>query len=193
MGRTSSTKRAILDAALQLAAERGISGTTMDDVAERAGVAKGSLYYNFSSKDNLFEGLLLDGMESLTQALRDARSGATGWPALEALVAALLERIAANPALAKIMAGDIFRTDRPWQETAYAFRHEALAEFEAAIDEARVSASVATPARGLMASSVFGATLVAGLEWLVFEPDRSHDEVVAAILATFSGSLRREA
>lgn len=193
MARTSGTKRLILDAALLLAAERGITGTTMDDVAERAGVAKGSLYYNFSSKDKLFEGLLLDGMETLTQALREARADRHGWLAIEALVAALLERIAANPPLAKIMAGDIFRTDRPWQETAYAFRHKALAEFEAAIAEAQVPASVAGPASGLMASSVFGATLVAGLEWLVFEPERSHDEVVAAILATFSGGLRGDA
>lgn len=190
MARTSGTKRLILDAALQLAAERGITGTTMDDVAERAGVAKGSLYYNFSSKDKLFEGLLLDGMETLTQALREARAGRHGWPAIEALVAALLGRIAANPALAKIMAGDIFRTDRPWQETAYAFRHQALAEFEAAITEAQAAASVAGPASGLMASSVFGATLVAGLEWLVFEPERSQEEVVGAIIATFSGGLR---
>jgi hypothetical protein len=40
-----------------------------------------------------------------------------------------------------------------------------------------------------MASSVFGATLMAGLEWLVFAPDRPQAEVVEAVLATFSGRL----
>ncbi|MDY7558038.1 helix-turn-helix domain-containing protein [Cryobacterium sp. 10C3] len=61
MPRATGTKRAILDAALELAATRGITGTTMDDVAELAHVAKGSLYYNFSSKDKLFEALLEEG------------------------------------------------------------------------------------------------------------------------------------
>lgn len=188
MARTTDTKRAILDAALALAAERGISGTTMDDVAERAGVAKGSLYYNFASKDKLFEALLLDGMAGLTGALRAARVGCSGWAAIQALVTALLGRLHDNTALAKIIAGEIFRTDRPWRETSFAFRHEAIAEFAAAIDEADPAAAAAG-ATGLMASSVFGATLLAGLEWLVFDPDRSQADVVDAILATYSGRL----
>lgn len=196
MARTNATKRAILDAALALAAERGISGTTMDDVAERAGVAKGSLYYNFASKDKLFEGLLLEGMGALTEALREARAGREGWPAIEALVTTLLARIRGNTPLAKVIAGDIFRTDRPWQETSFAFRHEVLAEFAGAIQEAgRASGTAASGAAAfswstrLMATSVFGATLTAGLEWLISDPDRPQADVVAAILATFSGAL----
>jgi TetR/AcrR family transcriptional regulator len=188
MARVTGTKRLIFDAALQLAGERGITGTTMDDVAERAGVAKGSLYYNFASKDKLFEGLLLEGMGALTEALRESRAGKTGRVAIEALVATLLGRIAANTALAKVIAGDIFRTDRAWRETSFAFRHDALAEFAAAIDEA-VPEAAATGATALMASSVFGAALVAGLEWLLFDPERPQSEVVAAILLTFSGRL----
>jgi TetR/AcrR family transcriptional regulator len=188
MARVTGTKRLIFDAALQLAGERGITGTTMDDVAERAGVAKGSLYYNFASKDKLFEGLLIEGMGALTEALRESRQGKTGWSAIEALVTTLLARIKANTALAKVIAGDIFRTDRAWKETSFAFRHDALAEFAAAIDEAVPEAS-ATGATALMASSVFGAALVAGLEWLLFDPDRPQSEVVSAILFTFSGRL----
>ena len=186
MAQVTGTKRLIFDAALALAAERGISGTTMDDVAVRAGVAKGSLYYNFASKDKIFEGLLSEGMAALTEALRSARTGLHGWAAIEALVTTLLCRIAGNTALAKVMAGDIFRTDRAWQETSFAFRHQALAEFAAAIEEAVPEGTAST---GLMASSVFGATLMAGLEWLIFEPDRPQPEVVAAVLATFSGRL----
>ena len=189
MAQVTGTKRLIFDAALALAAERGISGTTMDDVAVRAGVAKGSLYYNFASKDKIFEGLLSEGMAALTEALRSARTGLHGWAAIEALVTTLLCRIAGNTALAKVMAGDIFRTDRAWQETSFAFRHQALAEFAAAIEEAVPTEAGDGGVTGLMASSVFGATLMAGLEWLIFEPDRPQPEVVAAVLATFSGRL----
>jgi TetR/AcrR family transcriptional regulator len=189
MAQVTGTKRLIFDAALALAAERGISGTTMDDVAVRAGVAKGSLYYNFASKDKIFEGVLSEGMAALTEALRSARTGLHGWAAIEALVTTLLCRIAGNTALAKVMAGDIFRTDRAWQETSFAFRHQALAEFAAAIEEAVPTEAGAAGVTGLMASSVFGATLMAGLEWLIFEPDRPQPEVVAAVLATLSGRL----
>ncbi|KGJ75975.1 hypothetical protein GY21_09345 [Cryobacterium roopkundense] len=190
MPRETGTKRTILDAALALAAERGITGTTMDDVAERAGVAKGTLYYNFASKDKIFEGLLLEGMSGLTDALRSARVGRRGWEAIEALVGTLLERIAANTALAKVIAGELFRTDRSWQESSFAFRHQALAEFAVAIAEALPDESD-TQTTNLMASGVFGATLLVGLEWLVFDPTRAQSDVVAAVLATFSGTLNR--
>ncbi|SDR98463.1 TetR/AcrR family transcriptional regulator [Microterricola viridarii] len=205
MGRSSGTKRAILDAALELAATRGITGTTMDDVAERAGVAKGSLYYNFSSKDQLFEALLEEGVGALAENLRAARGTLVGWEAIEALVGALLDRIAANASLAKLMASEIFRTDRAWQKTLFALRHEALAVFAEAIAEASSGASApgaqpsgaqgadaGTPASGastIMAASVFGAVLMSGLEWLVFEPERGRDEVAAAILASLSGAF----
>ena len=188
MPRAIGTKRAILDAALELAATRGITGTTMDDVAELAGVAKGSLYYNFSSKDNLFEALLQEGVGALAETLRGARAGLQGRAALEALITVLLDRIEANAGLAKLMAAEIFRTDRAWQKTLFALRHDALAVFAEAIAEAK-PATAAAGTSGLMASSVFGAVLMAGLEWLVFEPERRRDEVSAAILESLSGGL----
>ncbi|MBC7441301.1 MAG: TetR/AcrR family transcriptional regulator [Ramlibacter sp.] len=188
MARATGTKRAILDATLELAATKGISGTTMDEVAERAGVAKGSLYYNFSSKDRLFEELLQEGVGALAETLRAARGDLRGRAAIEALVGALLDRIASNPALAKLMASEIFRTDRTWQKTLFALRHEALAVFAEAIAEAKPE-SLGRGTCGLMASSVFGAVLMAGLEWLVFEPARPQGEVAAAILDSLSGGL----
>ncbi|QYF72914.1 TetR/AcrR family transcriptional regulator [Cryobacterium sp. PAMC25264] len=188
MPRATGTKRAILDAALTLAATRGITGTTMDDVAELAGVAKGSLYYNFSSKDKLFEALLQEGVGALADTLRGARTGLQGPAALESLITVLLDRIEANAGLAKLMAAEIFRTDRAWQKTLFALRHDALAVFAEAIAEARPTTAAAGTS-GLMASSVFGAVLMAGLEWLVFEPDRDRDEVTAAILESLSGGL----
>ncbi|GAA2466151.1 TetR/AcrR family transcriptional regulator [Agromyces soli] len=189
MARTSTTKRQILDAALELAATKGITGTTMDEVAERAGVAKGSLYYNFSSKDLLFEALLKERVGALAESLRRAKGERRGQEAIEALVAELLDVIAANSALAKLMAAEIFRTDRVWQETLFALRHEALAVFAEAIAEASGpagagNADASAAAAGLRASAVFGAVLMAGLEWLVFEPERDRAEVAAAILAT---------
>ncbi|MDJ0323526.1 TetR/AcrR family transcriptional regulator [Cryobacterium sp. PH31-AA6] len=188
MARATGTKRAILDATLELAATKGITGTTMDEVAERAGVAKGSLYYNFSSKDRLFEELLQEGVGALADTLRAARGDLQGRAAIEALIGALLDRIAAHPSLAKLMAAEIFRTDRSWQKTLFALRHEALAVFAEAIAEAKPE-SVDRGSCGLMASSVFGAVLMAGLEWLVFEPARPSAEVAAAILDSLSGGL----
>lgn len=190
MPRITGTKRAILEAALELGAQHGISGTTMDEVAERAGVAKGSVYYNFSSKDKLFEELLTSGVSQLAEVLRAARLSAAGWASVEAMVLAMLELIRDNKALAKLMAAEIFRTDRAWQHSILALRREVLSEFVEAI--APLDRRPSDEGLELMtASAIFGATLMGGLEWLVFSPDRPAAEVSGAVLYAFSGNLAR--
>lgn len=188
MPRSSPTKQAILAAALELGALHGISGTTMDEVAERAGVAKGSVYYNFSSKDKLFEELLTAGVSSLALTLRSARESATGFGAIEAMVTDMLTLIAENRPLAKLMAAEIFRTDRVWQNTVSTLRREAVSEIGAALLPL-VPADTSEGSRLLMAGGIFGATLMGGLEWLLFSPNTPADDVSAAILFTFSGKL----
>ncbi|AIY03793.1 MULTISPECIES: TetR/AcrR family transcriptional regulator [Arthrobacter] len=188
MPRISPTKQAILAAALELGALHGISGTTMEEVAERAGVAKGSVYYNFSSKDKLFEELLTTGVASLAETLRTARESAVGFAAVEAMVTNMLSLIAENRALAKLMAAEIFRTDRVWQNAVSVLRREAVGEFSAAL-EPLVPAGTGEGTRLLMAGGIFGATLMGGLEWLLFSPETPSADVSAAILYTFSGKL----
>jgi TetR/AcrR family transcriptional regulator len=188
MPRVSATKQAILAAALELGALHGISGTTMDEVAERAGVAKGSVYYNFSSKDQLFGELITSGVSTLAETLRGARLAASGFASIAAMVTQMLSLIADNRALAKLMAAEIFRTDRAWQESLFTLRREALSEIEAAL-EPLVPAGTPESDRRLMAGGIFGATLMGGLEWLLFSPDTPVAEVAAAIVFTFSGKL----
>lgn len=62
-------RRAILDAALEAFAARGFTGARMEDVATRAGVAKGTLYLYFRDKAALFEGLVRDAADPVLGTL----------------------------------------------------------------------------------------------------------------------------
>lgn len=54
--------QAILDAALDVFSQKGFSQARLDDVARKAGVAKGTLYLYVSSKQGLFEALVRSGI-----------------------------------------------------------------------------------------------------------------------------------
>src|ERR671928_1168205 len=54
--------QAILNAALDVFAEKGFSDARLDDVATRAGVAKGTIYLYVASKEALFEALVHSGI-----------------------------------------------------------------------------------------------------------------------------------
>ncbi|ROO90202.1 TetR family transcriptional regulator [Actinocorallia herbida] len=56
--RRLQTRKALLDAARKLFAERGIHGAALDDVAHTAGLTKGAVYSNFAGKPDLVLALL---------------------------------------------------------------------------------------------------------------------------------------
>ncbi|GGL25786.1 TetR family transcriptional regulator [Cellulomonas sp. A375-1] len=175
----TDTRRQIVDAALALVADRGIGATSVDEIAAAAGVAKGSVFYNFGSKSGLFEAIIAEGVTRLTAALRAAGDGLQGRAALDAMLGALLEQVRAHPDFAKLVVAETFRSGRAWQESIRQVREESMGTLVSVIEQE-------WPERDarLTAAALFGAALVAGLEWLVFQPDRSLDEVRAAVLST---------
>jgi AcrR family transcriptional regulator len=58
--RRAATQAKLLKAAGAVFAGRGYHAATLDEIASRAGVSKGALYYNFASKEDLFLALLAD-------------------------------------------------------------------------------------------------------------------------------------
>lgn len=63
--RHASTRREILDAAWQLARERGLAGWTMRDVADAVGMRAPSLYGYFDSKFAIFDAMFAEGYAEL--------------------------------------------------------------------------------------------------------------------------------
>src|ERR1700730_15570783 len=75
-GNGNNKRDRILAAGLRLFANQTYQAVTMDRVAEAAGVAKGTLYLYFPSKEALYLGILSDGLETVSkryQATGDTR------------------------------------------------------------------------------------------------------------------------
>src|SRR5271169_2033976 len=56
--RSAARREAILSAALDEFSSRGFEAARLDDVAKRAGVAKGTIYLYFRDKESLFQELI---------------------------------------------------------------------------------------------------------------------------------------
>ena len=67
-----SKKRAILSAARRLLVKKGFQDITMDAVADEAGVAKGTLFLHYKSKEDLFLAVLDDRIERQFVVITDA-------------------------------------------------------------------------------------------------------------------------
>lgn len=67
----NKTKKAIFDAAIKIFSINGYEGATMDDMAQEAGVAKGTLYYHFKSKEEIFKYVITEGIEVIKEQITE--------------------------------------------------------------------------------------------------------------------------
>lgn len=193
--RRRATRAKLYEAAVTLIAEQGFSATTVDEIAERAGVAKGTVYYNFKSKSELFEELLRYGVGLLTTSLQSAadetaeRSG-TKVEALDAMIRAGLVFIDRYPAFTQLYVAELWRTNRAWQSTLLVVRQQAVAVVETVLREAvesgELSQEIDIP---LTAAALVGMVLVAALDWQAFQPERSLDDVHSALSRLLHGRV----
>ncbi len=66
---SEARRRAILNAAFEIFVAEGFSAARLDDIAKRAGVAKGTLYLFSKDKEDLFEQVALDAVTPVLQRL----------------------------------------------------------------------------------------------------------------------------
>ena len=182
--RRADTRQRLFEAAVELIAEQGFSATTVDDIALRAKVAKGTVYYNFASKSALFEELLRHGIGLLTDDFRAAVEGLPAREAVAALVRAQLEYIRRYRAFAQLLLSEMWRTNREWQQTLILLREQAIGVIaetvQAGVDAGELPADLDVR---VASSALFGIGLVVAVDWLVFMPERSIEDVEESLLA----------
>ena len=65
-------KMAIFNAAIKIFSIEGYDSATVDEIAVEAGVAKGTLYYNFNSKEELFKFVIQEGLTLIKDGVEEA-------------------------------------------------------------------------------------------------------------------------
>jgi AcrR family transcriptional regulator len=109
----------LLEVAIRLFAEHGFHATSMDDIAEGAGVTKPVLYQHFPSKRALYRELLDDVDRQLTDRLLDATSRATsGRERVQDGFAAYFRYVAAHRDAFRLLFGASVRNDAEFATVA---------------------------------------------------------------------------
>jgi len=70
----------IIETAIKLIGERGVEGTSLADIAKDVGISKGTLYYYYSSKNDLIFDITKDHMDKITAnifSLIESKKGET--------------------------------------------------------------------------------------------------------------------
>jgi AcrR family transcriptional regulator len=95
--RAAERREAIIEAALEEFVARGFAATRLDDVARRAGVAKGTIYLHFEDKEALFQELVRTALVPLIGRLAAPPSaGGSVRAALESFAQTFAQEVVAT-------------------------------------------------------------------------------------------------
>ena len=106
-----ANRAALLDAGARAIAEHGLAGARIDDISLAAGLAKGTVYNHFESKDALFRAILAEACALADGSADRVPPDAPPVERLAAFVAGNLEWAVARPALATVFARELLAGD----------------------------------------------------------------------------------
>ncbi|MFF8501150.1 TetR/AcrR family transcriptional regulator [Streptomyces anulatus] len=183
----------ILKAAVRVFARQGFAATRVDDVAGEAGVAKGSVYLHFDSRDALLTAAFEEYRAHSRAVIQQARTGpGDGLERLARLVRSVLDMVVAEPELARILI-DLWAAGRQGAasgvDIAAVYR-----EYRAVIAELLADAAAEEVCRAGVGAGhavvVVGAIEGCLVQWIV-DPTLPVAELAAPLLDVCVAGLRR--
>jgi len=182
----AARRRQLLDTAAAMFASSGFHDTSMNDVAEAAGVTKPVLYQHFASKRDLFLELLEDvGNQLLTALLAAADAAAGPRQQVEAGFTAYFRFVDQNRSAFTVLFGIGARTDGEFAE--------AVARVEAAIAEsvgALIDADIDDLHRRTVTYGVVGLAESTGRHWIAEDLDLDPDLLARQVAELAWAGLR---
>jgi len=106
-----ANRAALLEAGAQAIAESGVARARIDDISLAAGLAKGTVYNHFASKEALFRAILSEACELAEGSAARVPADAPAADRLAAFVAGNIEWATARPALSTVFARELLAGD----------------------------------------------------------------------------------
>lgn len=165
-------ERAFLDAALQLFAANGYSGTTMDQVAEAAGLTKPTLYQYFPSKEALFARMMLEKRDTMLAAFAMPDGGgmveqlhAFAWRYADTVMQPMML------SLARLILAEVQRFPEIGRAYQAAGPDQLLAALKAFLESQRATGRLRFQDAELAAEDLWGLILSAPRTQALYRPD----------------------
>jgi AcrR family transcriptional regulator len=120
------TRERLLRAARELIEESGYGAASVTAIAERAGLATGTLYRHFASKEELFVELFRAVCDREVEAMREVATDTSNVERLETVLATFAERALRRPRLAWALIAEPVDPLVDAERLAYRARYSAL-------------------------------------------------------------------
>ena len=184
--RSEATRQALIEAAVELFAERGFGGTATEDIVARAGVTRGALYHHFRDKKDLFRAVYMHLADLKMRLVAEALESDDPIAGAQAALSAYLD-VCRDPVFTRIC-----HVDAPgvlgWDEWRAASTGHAIGVITKGMQRAIDAGLIANKSADVLAHVVHGAIMEAGM-LVSRDPDVDVEEVEDMVMRFLTGYL----
>jgi len=164
-------KHSILAAATKIFAKEGYDNASVEEIAMQANVAKGTFYYHFKSKEDLFISLISNGTDKLSdQMLEESEKFSSPTDKVGAIVRSQYKFFSENNDLCRVLLSEIWRFESKWKQKYEPKRNKYIYPMEQAIIQGQHSEIFDKDISPKLASvAIFGLTATSALDQIVLD------------------------
>jgi AcrR family transcriptional regulator len=190
--RTDATKLRLFKAALELFGTQGVEETSVDEIVERAGLSKATVYYHFDGKADLVQAVIEHYGGMLARRFDEIIVECGDDPAdcVTELIRELLSFLTTQQSFSRLLTRELWSTDKQWHGSVTKLRHDLV---ESICTVVARGVDIGVFRQGIdpdfAGYALFGMTTFAALDRLVHEPERPYDDLLAQISAAVAYTL----
>ncbi|MCG4580265.1 TetR/AcrR family transcriptional regulator [Clostridium cochlearium] len=178
----NKTKKLIFKAAIKIFSQNGYNGTTMDDIAKEANVAKGTLYYHFKSKEEIFKFIIDGGMDIISEKLEDiSKQEGDSISKLKAVCKAQLSVVYENRDFFKVIMSQLWGSEIRQLEIREKIE-KYIKDIEKYIKDAVKEGTIKNGETYFMAYAIFGMLCSTSIYELINEDKEKIDKVADSLM-----------
>ncbi|MFA6896986.1 MAG: TetR/AcrR family transcriptional regulator [Patescibacteria group bacterium] len=187
-------KQSIYLAAAKLFGKKGFEGTSLDEVAHKAGVAKGTIFYHFQNKEELFSALIQEGIEQLSRGIETiANKNISIEKKLELIIEFHFGFFKEHRDMCLMILGQIGNFQKRGQKSIELIRGRYLTAMEEIIKEAKAKGVIDKKLETeSLIIALFSLLAVTGVDWAIFHPKLPEEKMAETIKSLlFDGFIKR--
>ncbi len=175
----------ILKTAAGMFAQKGYHRTTVDEIASALGVAKGTIYYHFKNKEELYLAIIQEGVYLLEERMRQDLPALKG-PAekLKKIIGSMLSFIEDEKDLVFLFIQELCGRDIQ-REVLARMLSGSLGIIRRIIEEGIKDRSFKKVDPEITTSSMYGMILISALHYISYAKPIPHDQVRTAVEKVF--------
>lgn len=192
---SAEKRRAILDAAVRVFAERGFNHCRVSDIADEAGVAYGLVYHYFKSKDGILDEVFLERWALMLEVIEEAAAdeALSARERLARVATFIVESYGRHPDVMQVVIVEVTRQANTFGRKHWATIQDAHAGVAGIIERAQATGELRPDIPPSFAAVVFFGGIEQVLTSWIFDTDASGPEdrrrAVVNLVETICGGL----